>query len=552
MIVHPELKILVITAARDEGAGTWRFITDGMDHVLVQVEAETPTDLNGYQAVLTVGATGSGIDSATLLSFVESGGTWLALAAGQRWPLPEEFGVQPGPVGPATELRVLFTDRDNPLGARLPDAVYVEGTYQPLLVHSDDTETVLYVDYHYQHSSVLTLRRHGTGHLACTTLQDFSPSLIRRGFYRLLRQCQGQAPAPDRSLGIGILGYAPSVGRLHGIAAEHTQGLHLAAACDLDPLRLHQAKIDFPSIATYTDAAELASDQAVDLVIIATAPNSHAPLSIQMLQAGTHVLCEKPLALNQAETMEMQEAALSHQKHLSCHQNRRWDPDFLAIRKAVANKQIGELFYLETFVGGFHHPCGYWHSHAPVSGGTSYDWGAHYLDWIVGLLPHSIESVVGTRHKRVWHDVTNADQERIQIRFADGREAEFIHSDIAASRKPKWYLLGTSGAMIGQWRDVSAVSFDPLYYYAKDDIPATEMMPEITLHRRLGEGRIEPAQLLLPERDPFAFHANLADHLLWGEPLAAPLADSMKVVAILEAAAKSMGAGGRPERIDGG
>ena len=81
MIVHPELKILVITAARDEGAGTWRFITDGMDHVLVQVEAETPTDLNGYQAVLTVDATGSGIDSAKLLSFVESGGTWLALAA---------------------------------------------------------------------------------------------------------------------------------------------------------------------------------------------------------------------------------------------------------------------------------------------------------------------------------------------------------------------------------------------------------------------------------------------------------------------------------------
>ena len=203
MIVHPELKILVITAARDEGAGTWRFITDGMDHVLVQVEAETPTDLNGYQAVLTVGATGSGIDSAKLLSFVESGGTWLALAAGQRWPLPEEFGVQPGPVGAATELRVLFTDRDNPLGARLPDAVYVEATYQPLLVHSDDTETVLYVDYHYQHSSVLTLRSHGAGHLACTTLQDFSPSLIQRAFYRLLRQCQGQAPPPERSLGIG-------------------------------------------------------------------------------------------------------------------------------------------------------------------------------------------------------------------------------------------------------------------------------------------------------------------------------------------------------------
>ena len=552
MIVHPELRILVIAASPGEGATAWRSITDGMDHVRVDIEDETPADLDDYQAVITVDAYAPGINSGRLLPYVESGGVWLALAAQQTWPLPEEFGVRPGPVGPATELRVLFTDRANPLGARLPDAVYVGGLYQPLLVHSDDTETVLYVDYHYQHSAVLTRRGHGAGYLACTTLQDFSPSLVQRAFYRLLRQCQGLAPPPERSLGIGILGYAPSVGRLHGIAAEHTQGLHLVAACDLDPQRLHQAITDFPAIATYADAAEMGADPAVDLVVIATAPNSHSSLSTQMLQAGKHVLCEKPLALSQAETRAMQDAALTQRRHLSCHQNRRWDPDFLAVKKAVASKKIGDLFYLETFVGGFHHPCGYWHSHAPVSGGTSYDWGAHYLDWIVGLLPQPVESVVGIRHKRVWHDVTNADQERIQIRFVDGTEAEFIHSDIAAARKPKWYLLGTAGAIVGHWRDISAVSFDPLYYYAKDDIPATEMMPEITLHRRTGEGQIEPTRLLLPERDPFAFHANLADHLLWGEPLAAPLADSLKVVAILEAAARSMSAGGRPERIDGG
>ena len=552
MIVHPELRILVVTAAQGVDALNWSLITEGMDHVRVDAEAGVPADLDGYHAVISVGTPSSGADNGKLLAHVQRGAAWLVLAGGREQRLPEEFGVQPGPLGPRTELRVLFTDRANPLGARLPDAVYAQGLYQPLLVENDATETVLYVDYLYQHSSALTVRGCGSGHLVCTTLQDFGPALIRRTLYRLLRQCQGQAPAPEHSLGIGILGYAPSVGRLHGIAAEHTQGLHLVAACDLDQGRLDQAKIDFPALATYGEAAEMAANPAVDLVIIATAPNSHAALSVQMLQAGTHVLCEKPLALNPAESQAMREAALANQKHLSCHQNRRWDPDFLAISQALAENVIGEPFYLETFVGGFHHPCGYWHSHAPVSGGTSYDWGAHYLDWIVGLFPSPIESVVGTRHKRVWHDVTNADQERIQIRFADGREAEFIHSDIAATRKPKWYVLGTSGALVGHWRDVSAVSVDPLYYYAKDDIPATEMMPELILHRRLSSGSVEATQLVLPERDPYAFHANLADHLLWGEPLAAPLNDSMKVVAILEAAAKSMAAGGTIEAVNGG
>ena len=248
----------------------------------------------------------------------------------------------------------------------------------------------------------------------------------------------------------------------------------------------------------------------------------------------------------------MAAAADRYSVHLSCHQNRRWDPDYRAIRDCVAGGRIGEIFYLETFVGGFHHPCGYWHSHTPVSGGTAFDWGAHYIDWIVGLIPDPITAVIGTRHKRVWHDVTNADQERIQIRFAGGREAEFLHSDVAAARKPKWYLLGTRGAIVGAWRDVTAVDVDPVHYFQQTDIPATEMMPDITLYQRSSPGVIDRIQPARPDRDPYAFHRNLADHLLWGEPLAAPLSDSLKVVAVLEAAARSMAGGGRVEAIHGG
>ena len=69
---------------------------------------------------------------------------------------------------------------------------------------------------------------------------------------------------------------------------------------------------------------ELGSDPDVDLVIIATPPNTHALLAMQMMAAGKHVVCEKPLALNRAETDAMAEAALGQAVHLSCHQNRRW------------------------------------------------------------------------------------------------------------------------------------------------------------------------------------------------------------------------------------
>jgi predicted dehydrogenase len=324
----------------------------------------------------------------------------------------------------------------------------------------------------------------------------------------------------------------------------------LIAACDLNKQQRDQARIDFADIRCYDSADDLAVDPDVDLIIVATPPNSHAEICLRMMAAGKHVVCEKPLAIDRNETEALISAQERYGVHLSCHQNRRFDADYLAVRRVIADGLIGTPFYLETFVGSFAHPCGYWHSHAPVSGGTAYDWGAHYLDWIVSLFPDPIETVIGTRHNRVWHDVTNADQERIQIRFNGGAEADFIHSDVAAVRKPKWYLLGTQGALVGHWQDVSAYAHEPDHYFNRYDIPATEMPPDIRIfHRQAAGDIIEMRPAILPG-EHFAFHRNLADHLLTGEPLAAPLRDSVKVVAILEAAARSMANGGSLEVID--
>jgi predicted dehydrogenase len=449
-------------------------------------------------------------------------------------------------LGCETELRVLFENPAHPIASRLPDAIYTNGGHAALALNRPDVQTILYADWRYAHLPVLTVRAAGRGHAACSVLPDMNHPVLRQIFYRLLRHLGGRAPS-SRSIGVGILGYAPSVGKIHGTGVQGTSGLELKAVCDLSPERRDQAAIDFPGIALLEGVQQLAQAREVELVIVATPPNTHCELCLQLLTAGKHVVCEKPLAMNRREAEKMAETAEHLLLHLSCHQNRRWDPDYLAIRAALENGEIGDPFYLETFVGGFSHPCGYWHSHSPVSGGTAYDWGAHYLDWIVSLMPYRIASVAGTRHKRVWHDVTNADQERIQVRFEGGREAEFLHSDIAAVRKPKWYLLGSGGAILGNWRDVSAFRADPLIYFHEDRIPATEMPPTLLLCRREHLGRIVEQSMVLPPRDPFGFHRNLADHLLTGESLTAPLEDSVTVVAILEAAARSMEKGGSTE-----
>lgn len=549
MIQHPKFSILFAGTMSETNIEPLLQFLKKMPHLDITVQDSLQTNLLEYDVLITAYQSTDSVYLEDILSLAASGRGWLNLIPLSEKTIPSDFGVQPLASDPDCELRVMFKNASHPMSRRLPEAIYFRSIHRPLQITADGVESLLYTDWHYQHSLVLSERQVGKGRLACTTLSAFSHTVLQQIFYRLLQRLAGLVDEPQDQR-IGILGYAPSVGELHGQGALQTPGLSLGAFCDLNSDRLEQAKKDFKGIATYTSSKEMGNDPNIDLVVIATAPNSHAKLALDMITAGKHVVCEKPLCLSKAEADTIQQSALQAQVHLSCHQNRRFDVDYLAIKHAIDQGLIGDPFYLETFVGGFSHPCGYWHSHAPVSGGTAYDWGAHYIDWIVSLFPFKIDAVVGTRHKRVWADVSNADQERIQVRFSGGQEAEFIHSDIAALRKPKWYLLGTRGAIVGKWQDILTYDADPLLYYIPHEIPATEMPSQLTLNLRQENGEMVRQLPKLPERSHFAFHRNLADHILLGEPLAAPLSDSIKVVSVLEAASRSMDRGGTVEVID--
>ena len=542
MLNHPALSLLFALSDKCSKLDPLFDYLRSMPHISMAVNDSLPSDLSGYDVIVTDQAGSSAAAASTLSEFVRRGGGWLYLAHGKELSLPAIFGARLTGVEPAAELRIIFSDAGHPLALRMPDAFYCIGPYQSILPESDSTQVLLQADWHYRRKPVLIAGQADKGMVSCTSLRAYSDPCFRQILYRLLILLSGGAGNPAlgiKSIDVGILGYAQSVGQLHGLGVSNTDGLHLSAACDLNSDRLRQALIDFPNLKTYASADDLARDPDVDMVIVATAPNTHAALALQMMSVGKHVVCEKPLALSRKDTDALLEMSLKQGVHLSCHQNRRFDVDYRAIKQAVSEGIIGDLFYMETFVGGFSHPCGYWHSHEPVSGGASYDWGGHYLDWIVGLIPERVKSVTGTAHKRVWHDVTNSDQERITVIFDSGKEAEFIHSDIAAVRKPKWYLLGTRGAIVSSWQDVTQFEIDPVLYFREQKIPATEMTPDLVAYRRHHSGDIVRQTLPIPRREHFLFYRNLADYLLTGEPLAAPLVDSIKVVAILEAAKQS-------------
>jgi predicted dehydrogenase len=400
--------------------------------------------------------------------------------------------------------------------------------------------------------AVITLRTAGAGRVVASGVADLyrlaAEPVLGRFVARLLRTDPPEERGP---IGVGIVGYGPhgGMGYSHGLACAETEGLRLVAVADTAPERLAAAERDFPGIRSYPGVDELAGDDAVELAIVATPPASHARLVLDLLGSGRHVVVEKPMCLTVGEADRLVAEAARVGRMLTVNQSRRWDRDFLALAEVIASGSIGEVFNIETFVGDFDHPCRLWHSDEVVSGGAVYDWGSHHVDWVLRLYGSPPARVAAIAHKRAWLDVTNADQVTAWMQWADGREATFRQSDLAAIRRPKFYVQGTRGTIEGHYRKLVNEEIEPGRGYVERLAHFAEAPVTLRLARYEGPGRLSETAIPPAPAQGWAFHRNVADHLLLGEPLLVHPAESRDVVAVLEAAHRSAAAGGRTVEV---
>jgi predicted dehydrogenase len=517
--------------------------------------AGVPADLGRVDAVVLDGAPAelTAAGARRLRAHVERGATLLALApppeAVAEGPLGELLGLAAtGPALPEAEVFAALA-AESALTRRLDAEFPVVDAFLPL-EPAGGARTVLTVSVALRPRAALVESTAGAGRVVVSGLGGTTAALRHPQLATALRRAVLGHPRQERALGVGLLGYGPlgGMGHRHGLAVDATAGLVLATVCDRVPARCAAARADFPAVRTVDTVAELAADPRVDIVVIATPPALHAELALGLLRAGKHVVCEKPLCLRAGDADLLIETARSHGVVLTVNQNRRWDQDFTALRAAVEGGEVGEVFNVETFVGGFEHPCRAWHSDVSLSGGAVYDWGSHHLDWILQLLPGMPETVETTGHKRVWHDVTNLDQVRVRLRWSDGREAQFLQSDVAAIRPPKFFVQGTAGTIAGWYRPLTTERVEIGRGYVSETAHHAEAPVELVLRRyRSGMGTTETRIPPAPERR-FAFHRNLADHLQLGEPLAVTPESVRRVIAVLDAAHRSGEEGGAPLR----
>ena len=146
----------------------------------------------------------------------------------------------------------------------------------------------------------------------------------------------------------GVIGCR--LGREHIESAIHDPGMELKAICDIDADRLNNLARIFgiESQACYTDYRSLLNQDDIDAVVVATPDLLHEEQTVAALQAGKHVLCEKPMALSLEECRRMIEASKETGKKLMIGQVVRYTPGAVLAKKLIDSGEIGELFYVES------------------------------------------------------------------------------------------------------------------------------------------------------------------------------------------------------------
>jgi scyllo-inositol 2-dehydrogenase (NADP+) len=326
-----------------------------------------------------------------------------------------------------------------------------------------------------------------------------------------------------------VIGYGYAGRAFHSYLIGLDSGLELHGVASRSPetrARIVQER----HCRAYESFEQVIVDPAVDLVVLATPNQQHAPYAIRVLEAGKHVVTDKPMCLDLAECDAMIAAGRRSGKVLSVFQNRRWDGDFLTLRDLLAQGTLGELRWLEMAWLAKRPPRG-WRGSAEAGGGRLFDLGAHLLDQTLLLLPQAVTSV----YCRMHHDYGEQDVEShamVVLGFANGATAIVDTGGMHLSAKPRMQAFGTTGSFVKYGLDPQEAAMN------RGDIDSAAEPPESygKLYTPEGE-RVVPT---LPGR--WRNYYEMVAAQVQGRPTPVPpvrLEEARRVMAVLDAARES-------------
>ena len=339
------------------------------------------------------------------------------------------------------------------------------------------------------------------------------------------------------TLKTGLMGYGFAGATFHAPVIDNCGRASVAAIATGQP---EKALADYPHAAIVPDLDALLALADIECIVIATPNDTHFDLAKRVLEAGKHVVVDKPVTLTAAEARTL--ADLARQKNLvfAPFHNRRWDGDFMTVRDLIASGELGRITHFEAHFDRFRPFVRQrWREDATRGGGLLFDLGPHLIDQALVLFgtPLTVDATV-----KIHRDEGSApDYVHLQLGY-DTHEVVLHATALAAIAPPRFAIHGTGGSYVKLGLDT------------QEDQLKAGLRPG---HVEFGAGN-EPGLLRLLEGDQEVerpvptldgnyadFYRSLAAAIHDGVPFPVSAEDAVDVMTIIELANQSATEGRR-------
>jgi predicted dehydrogenase len=343
---------------------------------------------------------------------------------------------------------------------------------------------------------------------------------------------------PTREIPVGLVGYGFAGQTFHAPVLSAVPGLKLAAVASSQADKVRADWRDAPVLPDVH--ALLAAHPEVQLVVVAAPNSAHFPVARAALEAGRHVVVDKPFTLDAGEARELAALARSQGKLVSVYQNRRFDSDFLTLRQVLAGGQIGRPVFFESHFDRYRPDVRVrWREQKVPGAGLWVDLGAHLMDQAVQLFgkPDSVHlDTAALREGAQVEDYFHA-----VLRWDRGPHAPLravLHATtLAADPAPRYILHGTRGSYVKYGVDPQE---DALRTGARPGGEGWGVDPDDGLLTLIGDtGQPEPAAVPTLAGDYTRYYAAVRDAILGTGANPVPPEQAVQLMELLDLGRRS-------------
>ncbi|MCP2233572.1 oxidoreductase [Erwinia aphidicola] len=302
---------------------------------------------------------------------------------------------------------------------------------------------------------------------------------------------------------VGLVGYGFASKTFHAPLISGTAEMELAAVSSSDAGKVHA---DWPSVQVVSDPQALFDDPTLQLIVIPTPNDTHFPLAKAALNAGKHVVVDKPFTVTLSQARELDALAKAKGLLLSVFHNRRWDSDFLTVKALLADGTLGDVRYFESHFDRFRPTVQQrWREQKGAGSGIWYDLGPHVIDQALQLFGSPVAITLDAAELRPGAQTT--DYFHCTLTYPQRRVV--LHgSMLVAAESARYQVHGTKGSFVKFGLDPQEDALKAGARPPQEDWGYDMRDGVLTLAE--GDAMVEKSLLTIPGNYP-AYYAGIRD-----------------------------------------